>query len=140
MPATPIRIASPEIDLSGRFQSTQVVAASPATNAETIIASLTLADFGGMTVVNGIRLHGWAAYLVGTSGTAVTFKIRQTDASGSTVAATGALTVTAADVRFGEVVGKDAAPGIIKYVLTMTVTGGAAESTVSAVHLGAIII
>ena len=136
----PIRYDSVAFDLSNRFQSTQTVAASPATNAETIIATLTLANFNDIAVVNGIRLHGWAAYLVGASGTAVTFKIKQTDTSGSVVAQTGALNVTAADVRFGEVIGKDAAPGVVKYVLTMTVTGGAAESTVSAVHLGAILI
>ena len=136
----PIKMDSEFIDLSNRFQSTQAVTASPAANAETIIATLTLANFGDIAVMNGIRLHGWAAYLVGASGTAVTFKIRQTDTSGTVVAQTGALNVTAADIRFGEVVGKDALPGVVKYVLTMTVTGGAAESTVSAVHLGAIVI
>lgn len=127
-------------DLSARFQSTQAVAASPTANAETIIATLTLDSFNDISVVNGVRLHGWAAFTVGTSGTAVNLRIRQTNASGTIIAATGATTATAANLAALEVVGKDPAPGIGVYVLTMTVTGGAAASTVSAVHLGAIIV
>jgi ActR/RegA family two-component response regulator len=127
-------------DLSSRFQSTQTVGASPTDNAETIIGTLTLAGFGDIPVVNGIRLHGWAAFTVGTSGTAVNLRIRQTNASGSVVAATGATSVTAANLGALDVIGKDAAPGVIVYVLTMQVTGGAAASTVSALHLGAIVI
>jgi hypothetical protein len=143
MPAVPIRISSPEIDLAARFQGTSTVVASPTDNTETIIASLTLADFGSISVVSGIRLHGWAAFTIGTSGTAANLKIRETDASGTTVAATGAVNVgvyAATQLTALDVLGFDAAPGVIKYVLTLTVTGGAAASTVSALHLSAAVI
>ena len=136
----PIKQDSVFVDLATRFQSTQTVAASPTDNAETIIATLTLANFNDIAVTNGIRLHGWAALTVGTSGTAVNMKIHQTNASGSTVVASGALTATATNLITVSVAGKDAAPGVGVYVLTLTVTGGAAASTVSALHLGAIVI
>ena len=136
----PIKMDSVFVDLATRFQSTQTVGASPTDNAETIIGTLTLANFNDIAIASGIRLHGWAALTVGTSGTAVTMKIHQTDASGTTVVSSGALTATAANLITVSVAGKDAAPGIGKYVLTLTVTGGAAASTVSALHLGAILI
>jgi hypothetical protein len=134
----PIKMDSVFVDLATRFQSTQTVGASPADNAETVIGTLTLANFGDIAVTNGIRLHGWAALTVGTSGTAVNLRVRETGVSGSIVVASGALTATAANLIAVSVVGKDAAPGV--GVLTLTVTGGAAASTVSALHLGAIII
>lgn len=143
MPPVPIRISSPEIDLASRFQGTSVIAASPADNTETIIATLILADFGNLSVQSGIRLHGWAAFTIGTSGTAANLRIRQTDASGTVIAATGAVNVgvyAATQLTALDVLGVDAAPGIIKYVLTLTVTGGAAASTVSALHLSATIV
>jgi hypothetical protein len=136
----PIKMDSVFVDLATRFQSTQTVGASPADNAETVIGTLTLANFGDIAVTNGIRLHGWAALTVGTSGTAVNLRVRETGVSGSIVVASGALTATAANLIAVSVVGKDAAPGVGVYVLTLTVTGGAAASTVSALHLGAIII
>lgn len=136
----PIRTDSVGFDLHHRFQQTTTVAASPTANAETTIATLTLSDFGDLAVVSGIQLSGWAAFTVGTSGTAVTLKLRQTSVSGTTVATTGALTATAANLDAFTVQGFDATPGVGVYVLTMTVTGGAATSTVSAVSLSAIII
>lgn len=136
----PIKMDSVFVDLATRFQSTQTVVASPTDNTETIIATLTLSNFGDIAVTNGIRLHGWAAFTVGTSGTAVTLKIHETNAAGTTVVSSGALTATAAQLVEHSVVGKDATPGVSVYVLTLTVTGGAAASTVSAVHLGATII
>lgn len=136
----PIRDDSVGIDLHHRFQQTKTVAASPSANAETIIATLTLSDFGDIQVVSGIQIIGWAAYTVGTSGTAVTFQLRQTNVSGTVVASTGALTATAANLMESEVQGFDATPGVGVYVLTMTVTGGAATSTVSALSLRAVIV
>lgn len=140
MPATLTRNSQSD-DLSARFPSTTVVVASPTAAAETIIATLTIPNFGNLAVVSGVQVFGWAAYTVGTSGTAVTLKIRQTSVSGTTVVSTGALTKTAANLYTDDVQGVDTAPptgGV--YELTMQVTNGAAASTVSAVYLGAVIV
>ena len=140
MPADPIRITSSGVDLSDRFAASTTVVASPAAAAETIIASLTLG--ANLSTKLGVLLTGWAAYTVGTNGTAVQLKLRQTNVSGTTVAATGALTGSqhgAAILSADDIQGLDTAPvfpGQV-YVLTMQVTAGAAASTVSAVFLAA---
>jgi hypothetical protein len=127
-------------DLSGRFQSTQAVAASPALAAETIIGTLNIAGFGDTAVVSGIQFDGWAAFTVGTSGVSATLRIRQTNVSGAVVATTGALTVTAASLVQTNVQGFDAAPGVGVYVLTLQIGSGAAASTVSALSLQGIVV
>ena len=127
-------------DLSARFQGTSTVATSPALAAETVIATLTLTGFGDISVVSGIRLHGWAAFTVGTSGVSANLRIRQTDVNGSIVAASGAVTVAAAGLYGPSILGFDAAPGIKAYALTLTIGSGGAASTVSALHLAAVII
>lgn len=127
-------------DLSARFQSTQTVAASPSGGTETTIATLTLANFNDIALVAGIRLEGWAAFTVGTSGVSANLKIRQTSSSGTTVVATGATTVTAANLLEMSVRGLDAIPGVGVYVLTLLIGSGAAASTVSACDLRAILI
>lgn len=132
---TPITESAARVDLSARLTGTSTVVASPSAGSETIIASVNVPDFGNTTITSGVRLHGWAAFTVGTNGVSATLKIRQTDASGTTVASTGALTVTAANLVAFDVLGADAAPGAAKYVLTLTVGSGSAASTVSAVHL-----
>lgn len=128
------------MDLSDRFQRTTTVGASPALAAETIIGTLNLANFGGITPVTGIELTGWAAFTVGTSGTAATLRIRQTNVSGTVVVSTGALTCAATNLLAPDVEGFDAAPGVAAYVLTLQITAGAAASTVSALMLKAKII
>ena len=137
-----IQLAGSGIDLTQRVVTTTTVVASPALAAETIIAQLTLPN--QVTPQTGVILSGWAAYTVGTSGTAVQFKVRQTNVSGTTVAATGALTGSqhgAAILSADDIGGFDTAatPGMT-YVLTMQVTAGAAASTVSGVLLYAIIV
>ncbi len=140
MPADPIRITSSGVDLSDRFAASTTVVASPAAAAETIIASLTLA--GNLSVKTGVLLTGWAAYTVGTNGTAVQLRLRQTAVAGTLVAASGALTGSqhgAAILTVDDIQGLDASPvfpGQV-YVLTMQVTAGSAASTVSAVFLSA---
>lgn len=136
---TPIQLGAQRIDLSPRIAWTSTVVASPADNTETTIASLTIP--GGIAVEQGILLIGFAAYTVGTSGVSVNLKIRKTDTSGSTIAATGATTAVAADLGSKVVIG-DATTGAAEdvYVLTMTVASGAAASTVSAVGLVAVAI
>ena len=136
----PIRTDSIFVDLATRFQSTQTVGASPAAGTETIIGTLTLANFGDIQVTKGIRLHGWAAFTVGTSGVSANLQIRQTNVSGTVVVASGATTVAATNLKALDVVGLDATPGVGVYVLTLTIGSGAAASTVSALHLGAVII
>lgn len=138
----PIRADSINLDLSKRVQVYTTVDASPAAAAETVIATLTLASFSDIAVVSGILLSGWAAFTVGTSGTAVRLRIRQTNASGTVKADTGALTggIAATNLVAQDVEGFDSGAGVGVYVLTMTVTAGAAASTVSALKLQAIII
>jgi hypothetical protein len=127
-------------DLSARFLSTQAVVASPALAAETIIATLALTGSGDTALVSGIQFDGWAAFTVGTSGTAATMRIRQTNAAGAIVATSGALSVTAANLVQESVQGFDATPGVGVYVLTLQITAGAAVSTVSALSLQAILV
>src|SRR5690348_2608733 len=103
----PIRQSLLTTDCSTRLLSTTTVAASPSAAAETIIATLTVPSFGDQQVVSGIQLTGWAAYTVGTSGTAVTLRLRQTNVSGTVVASTGALTKTAASLYADDVNGTD---------------------------------
>lgn len=136
----PIRVNSAVVDMQARGPVTTTVVASPALAAETIIASLAIPSFGDTTILSGVILSGWAAYTVGTSGTAVTFRIRQTNAAGSVVVSSGALTKTAASLYADDIQGVDATPGVSVYVLTMQVTAGAAASTVSATCLSATVV
>lgn len=136
----PITQSVSSIDLSTRFQSYKTVDASPSAGTETIIATLTLAGFGDLAVMSGIRIRGWAAFTVGTSGVSANLRIRQTNVSGTVVAATGATTVTAGNLYETSVNGFDATPGVGTYVLTLTVGSGAAASTVSALLVEAVII
>jgi hypothetical protein len=95
-------------------------------------------------IINNVIVSGWAAYTVGTSGTAVELRIRQTSVAGALVADSGALTGSqhgAAILSADDVGGLDTgATGGTIYKLTMQVTAGAATSTVSAVLLYAIIV
>lgn len=134
----PIQAGSLGLDLSARFFKSEVVAASPAAAAETTICSVTVV--GDLSTALGIVLLGWATYTVGTNGTAVTFKIRQTDTAGTVVATSGAETATAATLASKPILGVDDGQVAARqvYVLTMTVTAGSAPSTVTAATLLAI--
>jgi hypothetical protein len=136
----PIEVTAAQIDLGQRFDRSTVVVASPALAAETIIGTLTANT--DESVTEGIDLDGWAAYTVGTSGTAATLRIRRTDVNGTVVASSGAVTRTAAQLVEHAVQGFDASPALTGqvYVLTLQITAGAAVSTVSAVKLSAMII
>lgn len=141
MSVDPVRLGIETADLSKRFVASTTVVASPATNAETIIASITISE--PEAIAAGILLSGWAAFTVGTSGTAIRMRIRRTNVAGTVVADSGALTggVAAAALMAQDVEGVDvpsASQGDV-YVLTLQVTGGAAASTVSAVALKAIV-
>ena len=138
----PIRYDSIGFDLTKRIQVYTTVDASPSAASETVIATLNLASFSDIAVVSGIRLSGWAAFTVGTSGASVRLRIRQTNASGSVKADTGVLTggVAAGNLLAQDVEGFDSGAGVGTYVFTMTVGSGAATSTVSALVLQAVII
>lgn len=140
MSQDPIKLASEQIDLTDRVGRSTTVVASPAAAAETIICSATIP--GGLRAGQVVLLFAFAAFTVGTSGTAARFRIRQTNASGTAVADTGALTVTAADLRSNTVIGIDAAEALTgqTYVLTLQVTNGAAASTVSSAALVALVL
>lgn len=142
MPSLPIELNANVIDLSRRVVDTTAVVASPALAAETIIASLAIPDFGLTPITQKVYLQGWAAFTVGTSGTAAQLRIRQTSVAGTVVAASGALTggIAAAALVAQDIAGSDATPGVGTYVLTLQVTAGAAASTVSAVQLLALIV
>lgn len=128
------------VDLSPRYVRSSTVAASPAAATETTIATLTLPS--NVVQAVGIEVTGWAAFTVGTNGVSTNLRIRQTNTSGTIIAATGAVTATAANLVTLSVHGLDTAgviPGQV-YVLTLTVGSGSAASTVSAVYLRALIV
>lgn len=136
----PIRQSAGGLDLSQRFKFSKTVVGSPATNEEAIAGSVTVNE--DIESVSAAWVWGAVAWTVGTSGTASTIRIRQTDTSGTIIATTGAITTAAASLRFYDLLGFDAAPVLPGqvYVVTLQVTGGAAESTVSGVSLGVVIV
>lgn len=135
----PLRMDGQQVDLTSRIVISTTVVASPALAAETIIAQVTLPS--SFRSAESVDLSGWAAFTVGTSGTAITMRLRETNVSGTVVATTGALTggVAAGNLVAQDVEGVDATSVSI-YVLTLQVTAGAGASTVSAVKLRAITI
>lgn len=119
--------------------STAIVA-SPALAAETIIAQVVVGSVADPSTT--IELSGWAAFTVGTSGTACRLRIRRASLTGTVAVDTGATTqgVAAAGLDTLDVEGTDS-PGEVAslvYVLTLQVTNGAAASTVSAVKIKAV--
>lgn len=138
----PIRLGGDEVDLAPRFQTTAVVTASPALAAETIIATLNLNT--DLAITAGVQLWGYAAYTVGTSGTAATLRLRRTNVAGTVVQTSGPITggVAAAALRADDIQGFDtgATSPAFTYVLTLQVTAGSAASTVSAVQLCALVV
>lgn len=124
------------LDLSGVFAQSTAVAGSPATNAETTVANLTLP--GGAQIVTGVLLLAIAEFTVGTSGVSALFKIKR----GSTIIhSTGALTAVAANLMQTVAFGIDtAAADGQAYTATLTIGSGAAQSAVSAVTFAALMI
>lgn len=140
MPADLVYQSALGIDLSPRVQTNNTVVASPTGATETIVASLTVS--GNAAVNTGILLIGFAAYTVGANGTSCNLKIRKTDASGSTLAATGVVNLTAADLDARTLMAFDSSPSATAqvYVLTATLAAATATSTFSAVRLAAVIL
>lgn len=140
MSQDPVKLASEQIDLSDRFAIDNTVDASPAAAAETIIAHMTIP--ANLRAGQKVILWGYASFTVGTNGTAARLRIRETDASGTVVADTDAITAVAAEKRAYALVGYDTAQVTTgqTYVLTLQVTAGSAVSTVSNVVLAALVI
>lgn len=138
MSPVPIQIGAAGIDLSPRVFKSEAVVASPAAAAETIICSVVVG--GDLSTALGVVLLGWATYTVGTNGVSILLKLRRTDASGATVAATGADTAVATNLGTKTILGVDDGQVAARqvYVLTMTVASGSAETTVSAAAIVAI--
>lgn len=139
-PATPLRLSAAGVDLSPRVQQNATVVASPATSAETIIASLTIS--GNLATGLGCVIVGWCAVTAGTNAVGAQLQIRKTDASGSVLADSGAVTVVATKLYAPMVFGVDTAPSLPSqvYVLTLTMASGSAESTVSAAKILALVV
>lgn len=144
----PTNINSRFIDLSARTATSSTVVGSPATNSETVVCSITGLDTQ-LACAAGVFLSGVASFTVGTSGTAIRLRIRTgtTAGSGTTVADTGALTggVAAGNLLSQDLQGFDTASANLalqssSYCLTLTITGGAATSTVSQTNLFLLII
>jgi hypothetical protein len=139
LPYQPIKTNAAGLDLSPRIARSDTVAASPTDSTETIVCTLTIPLDVQPTL--GVFLLGFAAFTVGTNGVSANLRIRQTNAAGSVIKATGATTETAANLDDKNVQGFDTAPpaaGV--YVLTLTVGSASAGSTVSAASLVAIVI
>lgn len=142
MSIDPVRFAGESVDLSKRVLESTAVVASPAAAAETVIGQLTVAE--PEAVLAGIVLFGWAAFTVGTSGTAAQLRLRRGGVAGTLLAASGAVTggIAAAGLVTMGIQGLDTAPVLPNqlYSLTLQVTAGAAASTVSAVSVIALAI
>jgi hypothetical protein len=136
----PLRLTAATIDMTSREADTATVAASPTDATETVIATLTCDS--DVSIEHGVALFAFAAWTVGTNGTASTLRIRQTNVSGTVVKSTGACTTAAASLRSHCLIALDTAAvdtGQV-YVLTLQVTGATAGSTVSSAELLGIII
>ena len=140
MAAPPITSSAAGLDLSPRFFKTTTVAASPSAATITIVASLTID--AELAVQECAMLWAYGSYTVGTNGVSVLLQIRKTDASGTVIGTTGAVTATAAELGSLSLQGLDTSPTLPNqvYVLCATVASGSAASTFSAVQLSALII
>lgn len=119
------------------YKPRTVIDASPGGAIETIVCTYTGIDTvdADSTVILTTQVN----LVIGTSGTALRIRIRQTSISGAVVGDTGAITggVAAGNVMSQDVIGVDN-PGAVAsfvYVATVQVTGGAAASTLSAVSI-----
>jgi hypothetical protein len=149
MPAEMIRFTALAQDLSSRVASSNTVVASPALAAETVVCQVTGIN-SALTVVSGIWLSGGASLTVGTSGSAVTVRIRTgtTAGAGTVIASTGALTggIAAGNLISQDIQGFDTntAAGsqlaTTSYCLTVQVTAGGAASTVSQANLFVLVV
>lgn len=143
MAPNPWRGSLHDWDDSARFLTSSTVVASPATNSETVIASITGIDLS-IPIATGVGIFGWCAFTVGTSGASYTLRIRTgtTAGSGTVIVTSGAVTrgISAGVLCDEDIQGFDTTitaggPDVSSYCMTLTIGSGAATSTVSAVSL-----
>jgi hypothetical protein len=137
------------LDLSPRIGTSSTVVGSPAAAAETVVCQIVGLD-GQLSAALGVFLSGVASFTVGTTGTAITLRIRTgiTAGAGTVVASSGAITggIAATNLVSQDLQGFDtaaaggAAIASTSYCLTLQVTGGSAPSSVSQTNLVALII
>lgn len=138
----PINVNVSTIDLSDRFIESHAIVGSPAASTIAIACSLTWSPAANPTVVNGAFLSTEVALTVGTNGVSVLLQIRRTNATGTIIATTGAVTATAGNLYSLSTQGIDQVafkPGQI-WVACLTIASGSATSTVSAASLFGVIV
>lgn len=143
---TPITANSAGIDLSARIVGNNTITASPSGSTDTVVGTIPAIQ-SAVVVTSGIFINFMVSYTVATSGTAVTYRIRQgtTAGAGTVIYTCGAVTsgIAAGNLVTESISGFDASPGALPgqaYCLTMAVTAGSGASTVSALSAFAIII
>ncbi len=115
--------AWPSVYVTTTIQGSPIAAA-----AETVIGTVQVTTDAASIVA----MLGFVTLTVGTSGTAVTLRIRADSLTGTVVQASPALTAVAANLSPFFVTGSPAAAEIAArtFVLTAQVTGGAANTTI----------
>ena len=136
---TPMQVGGRYVDMSSRVTKSTAILGSPATNAETAIATTPVID---ATINYSVAIvFAELAYTIGTSGTACTVQLRRgSGTAGASQYTTGAQTGghnTATQLVADDVMCIDGTPAT-QYTVTLQVTGGAATSTVSATQIVAI--
>lgn len=128
------------VDLSKRVQLSTTIVASPAGNAETAVASLTITD--ALSTALGVILIGGLTAPIGTSGVSTQLRFYHGTTSGTKIGDSGAILATAGDVQAPVWFGFDNAPVLPNQVYTMSLTvgSGAAATTISQLFLLALII
>ena len=135
-----IRLNAAGLDLSPRFFRSGTVVASPATDAEIVVAQLNLTD--DLAAVEGVDLSFWCSLTVGTAGVSILTRIRRDSLAGTVIKASGLTTAVAAQLVDRSIKGFDATPTFPNevYVVTMVVTSASAASTISALEFTALVI
>lgn len=123
--------AWPSVYVTTTVQNSPIAAA-----AETLIASVQVTTDAAAVVA----VLGFVNLTVGTSGTAVTLKLRPDTIAGASFASTPAMTAVAANNSGFFIMGSPAASEIAArtFVLTAQITAGAANTTIVNVMLLAI--
>lgn len=137
MPA-PIHDTAAGMDLSPRVFATATFIGSPANPTEAVVARVTVS--GDVALVVGVVLLAFLSIRVGTAGTSVRMRLRQTGLGGAVVADTGAIPETAGTIVTRLALGLDQAavmPGQV-YALTSQTADAVATSTVQEVALVAL--
>src|SRR5215469_9758112 len=137
-----IQVSGAGVDLSPRFSANNTVVASPATAAETVVATIPAIQSAVVTG-SGVLLIAQIAYKVGTSGASAQYRIRQgtTAGAGTVVFDSGVCTAatSATNLVIENMIGFDTSPTLPgqAYCMTLTVGSASAASTVSAASMAA---